>query len=85
MPRTIPLRNWLNRHLSPQFPDQAFPLAPASADASFRRYFRVTLPDGGTRIVMDAPPAHEDCRPFLKVAALFREAGVHVPGMQGRW
>ncbi|MEI7431278.1 MAG: phosphotransferase, partial [Betaproteobacteria bacterium] len=79
MPRTIPLRNWLNRSLSTQFPDQDFPLAPASADASFRRYFRVTLPDGGSRIVMDAPPEHEDCRPFLKVAALFREAGVHVP------
>ena len=28
---------------------------------------------------MDAPPEHEDCRPFLKVAALFRDAGVHVP------
>jgi len=79
MPRTIPLRNWLNRSLSTQFPNQDFPLAPASADASFRRYFRVTLPDGSTRIVMDAPPEYEDCRPFLKVAALFREAGVHVP------
>ncbi|MDR1935284.1 MAG: phosphotransferase [Candidatus Accumulibacter sp.] len=51
----------------------------ASADASFRRYFRVTLENGDTRIVMDAPPEREDCRPFLKVAALFRDAGVHLP------
>ena len=79
MPRTILLRDWLNRHFSLQHPDQEYSLAPASADASFRRYFRLTLPDGSTQIVMDAPPEHEDCRPFLKVAALFREAGVHVP------
>ncbi len=79
MPRTILLRDWLNRHFSRQHPDQEFTLEPASADASFRRYFRITLPDGSTRIIMDAPPEHEDCRPFLKVAALFRDAGVHVP------
>ena len=79
MPRTALLRDWLARHISPQPPDQPFSLAPASADASFRRYFRVTLPDASTRIVMDAPPEHEDCRPFVKVAALLRDAGVHVP------
>lgn len=79
MPRTVLLRDWLTRHFSPQHPDQQFSLAPASADASFRRYFRVTLPDDSTRIVMDAPPEHEDCRPFVKVAALLRDAGVHVP------
>ena len=55
-----------------------FTLAPASADASFRRYFRVTC-DDGTRIAMDAPPEREDCRPFVQVAQLMREAGVHVP------
>lgn len=79
MPRTVLLRDWLDRHFSPQSPNQQLSLAPASADASFRRYFRVTLPDGSTRIVMDAPPEHEDCRPFIKVAALLRDAGVHVP------
>ena len=79
MPRTVLLRDWLARHFSPQYPDQQLSLAPASADASFRRYFRVTLPDSSTRIVMDAPPEHEDCRPFVKVAALLRDAGVHVP------
>ena len=79
MPRTILLRDWLNRHFSRRHPDQEFALEPASADASFRRYFRIALPDGSTRIIMDAPPEQEDCRPFLKVASLFRDAGVHVP------
>jgi aminoglycoside/choline kinase family phosphotransferase len=79
MPRTVPLRQWLTPLLASHFPDQSFTLEAASADASFRRYFRVTLPDGSSRIIMDAPPEHEDCRPFLKVAALFRATGAHVP------
>ena len=79
MPRTKLLREWLDQHLSHSHPGSTYTLEPASADASFRRYFRVTLPDGSTQIVMDAPPEHEDCRPFLKVAALFHDAGVHVP------
>lgn len=53
-------------------------IEPASEDASFRRYFRV-LQKAQSLIVMDAPPSHEDCRPFLTVATLFRDAGVHVP------
>ncbi|MDR2195167.1 MAG: phosphotransferase [Gallionellaceae bacterium] len=65
--------------LSTLFPAAAFELTPASADASFRRYFRAEFADGSTRIVMDAPPAHEDCRPFLHVATLFEQAGAHVP------
>jgi aminoglycoside/choline kinase family phosphotransferase len=63
-----------------------FALAPASADASFRRYFRVTFdappPRAGGRrtlIVMDAPPAKEDSAPFVHIARLLREAGVHAP------
>ena len=79
MPRTKLLRDWLDQHFSQHHPDSTYTLEPASADASFRRYFRVTFPDGNTQIVMDAPPEHEDCRPFLKVAKLFHEAGVHVP------
>jgi len=53
-------------------------ISPASADASFRRYFRVAA-KGRDYIVMDAPTAHEDCRPFISVARLFADAGVHVP------
>ncbi len=56
-----------------------FSLRPASADASFRRYFRLTSPDGSTRIVMDAPPDKEDCAPFVDVARRMREVGVHAP------
>jgi hypothetical protein len=52
---------------------------PASADASFRRYFRVDRADGDHCIIMDAPPALENCRPFVQVAALMKEAGLRVP------
>ena len=75
MQRQQQLTLWLHS----QFPDQSFTLAPASADASFRRYFRATFADGQTRVVMDAPPQHEDCRPFLHIAQLFQDAGIHVP------
>jgi aminoglycoside/choline kinase family phosphotransferase len=51
----------------------------ASADASFRRYLRVDCEGGGSAIVMDAPPEREDCRPFVHVARLMHEAGLHVP------
>jgi N-acetylmuramate 1-kinase len=68
----------LNAWLDQQFTGRRHSLAPASSDASFRRYFRVTV-DGESYVVMDAPPAKEDCRPFIKVAELMREAGVHVP------
>jgi aminoglycoside/choline kinase family phosphotransferase len=56
-------------------------LRPASADASFRRYFRVDRADGSTAIVMDAPPPQEDVRPFLDVAARLAAAGLHVPAV----
>ncbi|WP_205201681.1 aminoglycoside phosphotransferase family protein [Azonexus hydrophilus] len=62
-----------------RFPGQDVLIVPASADASFRRYFRLSLPDGTTRILMDAPPEHEDCRPFIKVAALLAKAGLAAP------
>lgn len=54
-------------------------LEPASNDASFRRYFRAWRADGATRVVMDAPPDKEPIEPFLKVAALMAQSGVHVP------
>ena len=50
----------------------------ASADASFRRYLRIDSV-AGSRIIMDAPPDKEDCRPFVKVAQLMHEAGLLVP------
>jgi hypothetical protein len=78
MQRQKQLTEWL----SSLYPDKTFTIAPASADASFRRYFRATLTNGcgcDTLIVMDAPPPHEDCKPFLHVGKLFEEAGTHVP------
>jgi len=56
----------------------AFELVPASSDASFRRYFRISF-DDASRIVMDAPPEHEDVRPFAAVARALHEVGVNVP------
>jgi hypothetical protein len=50
----------------------------ASADASFRRYFRIEAQDG-SRIIMDAPPDKENSAPFVKVAGLMHDAGVHAP------
>jgi hypothetical protein len=83
-PRLAALEQWVAQTLH----SSAFTLAPASADASFRRYFRVTLagphalaPDAGTLIVMDAPPPQEDCRPFVKVATLLHAADVHAPAI----
>jgi aminoglycoside/choline kinase family phosphotransferase len=51
----------------------------ASADASFRRYLRVDTNPAGSRIVMDAPPDKEDCRPFARVAQLMQDAGLNAP------
>ncbi len=74
MQRQQQLTQWLHS----LYPGEIFTLAPASADASFRRYFRATFADR-TLVVMDAPPQHEDCRPFLHIAKLFEAAGTHVP------
>src|SRR5690554_6475247 len=55
-------------------------LSPASSGASFRRYFR--WHDGQhSLIIMDAPPPQEDVRPFMRIAALLAEAGVHTPAI----
>ena len=73
------LVNWLKNVLQ----QAEVKLTSASADASFRRYFRVHLasPHLGhdTLIAMDAPPAQENCTPFVKIDHLFLEAGLHVP------
>jgi aminoglycoside/choline kinase family phosphotransferase len=68
------LEAWLRTVL-----DRAAPrIEKASADASFRRYFRV-FADGRTLIAMDAPPERENTRAFVHVASLMKEAGLHVP------
>jgi aminoglycoside/choline kinase family phosphotransferase len=80
MHRIQQLTEWLKS----QIPDTPFTLAPASADASFRRYFRAILANGQTRIVMDAPPQQETCLPFLHAGKLFEGAGIHVPQVYGQ-
>ncbi|BBL71899.1 aminoglycoside phosphotransferase family protein [Methylogaea oryzae] len=70
----------LNQWLTVSLKLELRSLAPASSDASFRRYFRAEL-DGRTYIAMDAPPPLEDVRPFLRVAELMSKAGVKVPGV----
>ena len=80
--RAAALHGWLATTLrTPEFA-----LAPASADASFRRYFRVTVAQStaltsgpASLIAMDAPPPQENCRPFVQVAEMLVNAGVHAP------
>jgi len=79
---TDPLRQsafeaWLGP-LCTQFGLDAQTLAPASADASFRRYLRLAGRDGSL-IVMDAPPPQENVRPFIDIAGRIRGAGLHAP------
>jgi hypothetical protein len=73
-PRLAELRGWLTRDLHWRIAR----LKPASADASFRRYFRVWR-DTQTFVVMDAPPDKEDVRPYLAISRLLESCGVHVP------
>ena len=69
---------WLGRVAAPQNL-LTNSLRHASADASFRRYFRVDTAVGGSCIIVDAPPAHEDCAPFARIAALMADAGLNAP------
>lgn len=73
------LRRWAAaRH---RLPVATLDLHLAAGDASFRRYFRLRLPDGGTRMLMDAPPAQEDSRPFVDIARRWRAGGLPVPAL----
>ena len=78
------LRSWLTRDLGWRIGQ----ITVASADASFRRYFRVSrgdvdpaawAPKADSLVLMDAPPGKEDIAPYLKVTALLEQAGAHVP------
>ncbi|AKH38571.1 MULTISPECIES: aminoglycoside phosphotransferase family protein [Nitrosomonas] len=68
------LENWIKT----EFPGKSFELSAASADASFRRYFRIII-DQQSIIAMDAPPQLENCVPFLHAAEVFATANIHVP------
>jgi len=68
------IKNWISSELKLQ----NYKIEVASADASFRRYFRVTAEDKSW-VIMDAPPDKEDCESFIYVAKLIEEAGVQSP------
>ncbi len=78
-PRLDALRRWAaERH---GLPLTALDLRLAAGDASFRRYFRLTLPAGATRMLMDAPPDKEDSRAFVEIARRWHAAGLPVPAL----
>jgi aminoglycoside/choline kinase family phosphotransferase len=63
--------------------DPALTLEPASADASFRSYWRTRHAERSW-IVMDSPPAQEDPRPWLAIGARLAAAGLHVPAVHAQ-
>lgn len=76
--RTREIQQWLDSLSADTYVD----LSPASADASFRRYLRVTNSNDNTSyIVMDAPPENENCKPFIHVTELIRGVGVNAPNI----
>ena len=88
--RALAFNTWL-AHIAAAHPIQVASLRLASADASFRRYLRVDCADTASAnappaslIIMDAPPAKENCRPFVDVAHLMAKAGLTVPQVLAR-
>lgn len=77
--RLLQLENWIKTDLK----FGTFDIKPASADASFRRYFRITQ-NSTSWIAMDAPPDKEDCDPFIRIATMIEAAGVHSPHIYHR-
>lgn len=69
----------IDHFLANVWPGQAFSRHAISGDASFRRYFRVTVPTVGNFVLMDAPPALEDCQRFVAVQQACAAAGLTVP------
>lgn len=78
MNRLEQLQHWLDSLAADTYRN----LQPASSDASFRQYFRVTdRQQDKTFIVMDAPPEKENCKPFIHVTELLRNAGINAPAI----
>nr|WP_315262999.1 phosphotransferase [uncultured Limnohabitans sp.] len=75
--RQVAFHQWLDAQASAHGVMPATVRA-ASADASFRRYFRVDTANGSC-IVMDAPPDKENCEPFVRIARLMLDAGLYAP------
>lgn len=83
MQRLTQLKHWLTNDVG----IGPFTIEPASSDASFRRYFRITPEQDGqlldgrhqTLVVMDAPPEQEDTGPYIHIARLLADIGLNVP------
>jgi len=73
----------IHHWLKTVFPSTNYTVEPASNDASFRRYFRVTI-QNNTWILMDAPPTQEDTRSFIEIGTFLYEHGVNVPKIYHR-
>ena len=73
------IKDWLQNQLKLVLND----LSPASADASFRRYFRAKTHQG-TFIVMDAPPEKEPIQGFIEIALALSSVGVHTPEIKAQ-
>tara|TARA_B100000686_G_C16804788_1_gene989160 strand:- start:2816 stop:3790 length:975 start_codon:yes stop_codon:yes gene_type:complete len=71
--RSTILNDWIK-----QFYPNDYKIEPASSDASFRTYFKITS-NNQSKIIMDAPPNHEQIKPFLDITYLLKEAGLNVP------
>ena len=69
------LENWLLNSIDKPIKS----IAPASTDASFRRYFRVFIDNQNTYIAVDAPPECEDSMKFVNIASLMEAMGIRVP------
>lgn len=78
--RAQALGQWVKQCLlsHPQWPAPVGDLEVVSGDASFRRYFRQPLQQGSL-IAVDAPPAHEDCAPFVALSKAMHAHGLCVP------
>jgi len=72
-------RSALTRFAEREFASAGLVIEPASADASFRSYWRATDAAGTTRVIMDAPPAQEDVGPWLDIGARLHAIGLHTP------
>ncbi len=77
--RFVQLTHWLKDEL--KFSD--WDIKPASEDASFRRYFRISH-NARSYVVMDAPPEHEDVRPFLDITLRLEAQNIHVPHVHAK-
>lgn len=70
----------LNEWVTALFPHDIFSIVPVTGDASFRRYFRLKV-QAQSFVIMDAPPALENCKPFIAIATAFQESAVRFPAI----